>query len=310
MEDAAYRMEQGGQVSQTSESDRPSQLRIVTFNNLPGPFRITQGWAAQAGHKVVLAVTTPGPAARRSESYREILAAAPTELDLLVTTRIRRVALPLIRELRPDLILSFTFPYRLPPELRALARIGAVNLHPTVLPAYRGPNPMRAIYDGYPLLGATLHWTEDDFDTGAILSQHSAPLPTDLSIERVFTTWAPLMGAALAEGVARAVAGEPGTPQDDAGASYGAAFGAEEHWLDWRDPGYRLQQKCVALTMIGAAARARIGEGDHRIARITPIPDPKALHPPGTVLSQDHDGLTIACGDGAVRVVVQPLASG
>ncbi len=49
-----------------------------------------------------------------------------------------RVALPLIRELRPDLIVSFTFPYRVPPEITAIPRYGAVNLHPTVLPAIAG----------------------------------------------------------------------------------------------------------------------------------------------------------------------------
>jgi methionyl-tRNA formyltransferase len=211
--------------------------------------------------------------------------------------------MPLIQALQPDLILSFTFPYRLPPELRALARIGAVNLHPTPLPAYRGPNPMRLIYDGYPQLGATLHWTADQFDTGAILSQHTAPLPADLSADRVLQTWGPLMAAALSEGVARAVAGDPGRAQTEQGASYAAIFQPEESWLDWRDSGVRLQQKCVALSLMGAGAKATIAGSEYRVSRITPLPEPLTHHPPGTLLSTDPEALVVACGAGAVQVV-------
>jgi methionyl-tRNA formyltransferase len=292
-----------------SETSLPAKLRIVTFNNLLGPFQIVQRWAAQAGHTVVLAITTPGPTTRRTTSYKEILAAAPPELDILVTTRLRRVAMPLIRELRPDLIVSFTFPYRLSPELRALARIGAVNLHPTPLPAYRGPNPMRLVFDGHPQMGATLHWTADEFDTGKILSQHTAPLPSDLSVERMFATWAPLMGAALAEGVARAIAGDAGYTQDEAGASYAAAFSAEEHWLNWSDPGYRLQQKCVALSAMGSGARATINGIEYRIQQIKPLPATETTQMAGTVLSQDADSITIACGDGAAHLIARPVAA-
>ena len=291
-----------------SETNRPATLRIVTFNNLLGPFQIVQRWAAQAGHTVVLAVTTPGPTTRRTTSYKEILATASPDLDILVTTRLRRVAMPLIRELRPDLIVSFTFPYRLPPELRALARLGAVNLHPTPLPAYRGPNPMRLVFDGYHQMGATLHWTADEFDTGAILSQHTAPMPADLTVERMFATWAPLMAQTLAEGVARAVAGEPGSTQDEAGASYAAPFSPDEYRLDWRDPGYRLQQKCVALTAMGSGARAAFNDIEYRITQISPISD-ESGSTPGTILSQDSESSTIACGDGAARITAQPITT-
>ena len=161
-------------------------LRIVTFNVLPFAFDIVTRWAAQAGHRLVLTVTTPGPTSRRGKSYQQIVTNAPPELDVLVTTRLRKVALPLIRALEPDLIVSFTFPYRIPPEIRAIPRLGAVNLHPTPLPAYRGPNPMRLFYEGWPTMGATLQGMDDDFDTGLMLSQQTAPLPPSLPPGRWF----------------------------------------------------------------------------------------------------------------------------
>ena len=141
-------------------------LRIVTFNVLPPAYQMVAGWAQQMGHQLVLVVTTPGPSTRRTPTYREIVATAPAGQDVLVTTRLRRVAAPLIRELKPDLVVSMTFPYRIPPEITSIPRYGAVNLHPAPLPYYRGPNPLRGIYENFPTIGATLHRTEEDFRYG------------------------------------------------------------------------------------------------------------------------------------------------
>ncbi len=97
-------------------------LRVVTFNVLPLAYGVVSQWAAQAGHQIVLVVTTPGPASRRTPSYQAVLNSAAPTFDVLVTTRLRKVALPLIRALQPDLIVSFTFPYRIPPEICAIPR--------------------------------------------------------------------------------------------------------------------------------------------------------------------------------------------
>src|SRR3954470_18190257 len=168
---------------------RRSGLRIVVLHNREPAYRTAAAWAARMGHSIELVVTTPGPASRRSWRYRSILAIAPPEQNVLVTTQLRRVALPLIAALAPDLVLSFTFPHRLPPELIAIPRIAAVNLHPTPLPRYRGPNPMRMIYDGCPTLGATLHYLEHDFDTGRVLAVAEGAMPEDLTSEALYRAW-------------------------------------------------------------------------------------------------------------------------
>ena len=63
----------------------------------------------------------------------------------------------MIAALAPDLIVSATYPHRIPPEVTAIPRYGAVNLHPSPLPRGRGPNPQRLIYEGDPIIGGTLH---------------------------------------------------------------------------------------------------------------------------------------------------------
>jgi len=277
-----------------------SPLRVVTFNVLPVAYTVTSQWAAQGGHRIELVVTTPGPKSRRTPSYQGVLNSAAPTTDVLVTTRLRKVALPLIRALQPDLIVSFSFPYRIPPEICAIPRYGAVNLHPTALPAYRGPNPMRVIYEGYPLLGATLHWTEEEFDTGRILAQHTAPLPANVTPESVRSLWPPLMFGALTEGIARAVAGDSGTAQDHSQASYGGAFTEEEYWLTPSDTQQVMQRKCTALNLF-AAAKLRLGDQVYLVTRVDPLDDVTTA-PPGTVMEQTDQDFTLQVADGRVRI--------
>ena len=93
--------------------------------------------------------------------------------------------LPLIAAAEPDLLISATFPHKLPASVLAIPRLGAFNLHPTLLPQGRGPNPQRLVYEGAETLGATLHQTTADFDAGAMFSRQKAPLPDDLTGEAI-----------------------------------------------------------------------------------------------------------------------------
>jgi methionyl-tRNA formyltransferase len=281
-------------------------LQIVAFHNLQPAYRIAAAWAERMGHTLSLVVTTPGPSTRRTTLYRAILATAPPEQDVLVTTRLRRVALPLIEALAPDLILSFTFPYRLPPEILAIPRIAAVNLHPTPLPRYRGPNPMRMIYDGAPMLGATLHYLDNDFDTGAILSQAEGPMPEILSTETVFGAWGPLMMRALSEGMERAIAGDPGRPQNHALATGSPEFSEVERWLDWGLPSATLYHRAAGLNIVGAAKGMIDGQA-YRIQRLEPVTDATPA-PPGAIVDRSDETMIIAVADGAVRVTATPIS--
>jgi methionyl-tRNA formyltransferase len=290
-----------------SSENSKAGLRIVAFHNLQPAYRIAAAWAERMGHTLSLVVTTPGPATRRTTLYRAILATAPPEQDVLVTTRLRRVALPLIEAIAPDLILSFTFPYRLPPEILAIPRIAAVNLHPTPLPRYRGPNPMRMIYDGAPMLGATLHYLDNDFDTGAILSQAEGPMPETLSTEAIFGAWGLMMMRALSAGMERAIAGDPGRSQDDALATYSPEFTEEERWLDWRLPSATLYQRAAGLNIVGAAKGMIDGEA-YRIQHLEPVAD-AAPATPGMIMDRSDETLIIAVADGAVRIAATPISN-
>lgn len=278
-------------------------LRIVTFNTLPSAYEVVHAWAAAAGHTVILAVTSPGPKARRSEGYREITAmAGAANVELLCTTRIKSVVTPVLTELKPDLIVSFTFPWRLPPELLATARLGAINLHPALLPAYRGPNVMRQFFDAAPRIGATLHRMDNDFDTGPILAQVSAPLPRPCRLDVAMDVWGDTMKAALAEGAQRAFDGHPGTPQLPGAAPTAHPFTDAEYWLDPTEPAYTLQCKAMALGVFATRpVRACIGNEAWTVTQIDLL-DATAAAAPGSVIDTQPDGLIVQTGDGLARL--------
>ncbi len=278
-------------------------LRIVTCNVMVMAYEIVAEWVARHGHQIVLLVTSPAATAERyGASYLDLVDLAAPRHQVLVTSQLRAAA-PLIAAARPDLLLSATFPHKLPASVTSIPRLGAYNLHPTPLPQGRGPNPQRLIYEGADTVGATLHQTTPEFDAGAIFSRQEAPLPEDLTGEAIFGVWRKLASAALEDGIPRVLAGEPGDPQDETLASYGAPFAPEERWLSWDRP-LQLLRRQVAVLAPGAFA---ILDG-RPVAILSLNAEPMSLPdvPPGTVLNHGDGGASVRVQDGVVHVTFIP----
>ncbi|MDD4526992.1 MAG: methionyl-tRNA formyltransferase [Candidatus Margulisbacteria bacterium] len=84
------------------------------------------------------------------------------------------------KEIKPDLLLTYTFPQKIGEELLACAKQG-INMHPALLPAYRGSNPyFWTIANGETKTGITYHFLTKEFDAGDIILQQEIPiLPKD-----------------------------------------------------------------------------------------------------------------------------------
>ena len=132
-------------------------------------------------------------------------------------------ALERLRETAPDVVLAACFPVILPPAWRALARRACLNLHPSLLPAYRGPTPLFwQLREGERETGVTLHLVDAGIDAGDIVAQSVVPLPVGARFSDVNATLA-RTGAALMVDLLRMMeAGieAPRTAQDDTLASY------------------------------------------------------------------------------------------
>jgi len=89
-----------------------------------------------------------------------------------------------IRALSPDLVVSWFWTSRIPAEVRSAGRLGALGVHPSLLPRHRGGDPYFAAIDaGDAVTGVTAHVLEEDYDTGDVLGRK------ELAIEPSWSAW-------------------------------------------------------------------------------------------------------------------------
>src|SRR5690349_1477661 len=189
-------------------------MRIIYFSNQPPEVvnAVMEGLEA-LGQQVLLLVTTPGTRARSSIEYQRTVANARRDLDILVTSHMSRLA-GMLRSLEPDLIFTTGFSWKLPPELLTLPRLGSVNAHPSLLPRYRGPNPLFwQFMNGETQGGLTMHRMDADFDTGPILVQQAIEIAPDDDIDSFFPKLLATGGPMVPDMLQAVAAGVPGTPQ-------------------------------------------------------------------------------------------------
>src|SRR4051794_40424402 len=214
-----------------------SKLRVVYFSSRPS--NLTNAVARgllQAGAEILLIVTTPGPSTRPMDSYKDVVENKIPEVDILVTSHIKRLT-PMLRELKPDLIYVTGFPWRLPADLLSLPRLGSVNTHPAALPKYRGPNPVFwQLAKGESEIGMTIHRMYPNFDTGPVLAQETMPIDPDWYIEDLEGAIGQLAISVVPKGLAAAIAGEPGTQQSTEGESYAPLNTEADRMLNWNRP--------------------------------------------------------------------------
>ena len=121
-----------------------------------------------------------------------------------------------------DAVAVACFSRRLPASLLRLPRLGCLNVHPSLLPAHRGPDPLFWIFhDGDDVGGVTIHLMDEGFDSGPILAREAIPLPDGLTEAELERFCASRGGQLLAEALTRLDAGalQP-QPQDEAQATY------------------------------------------------------------------------------------------
>lgn len=141
-----------------------------------------------------------------------------------------------IRSLDPDFIIVHSYSRRLPSDLLACARQGAVNVHSALLPRYRGPNPVQwAIIAGERETGVTLHHLSQEFDGGDIVAQRALPIAFEDTWRDVYSRLEVATEHLLAETLPALLAGRSTrTPQDSRHACSFPRRRPEDGRIDWR----------------------------------------------------------------------------
>lgn len=184
----------------------------------------------------------------------------------------------------------------LPSGVLSAPRLGCLNLHPSLLPRWRGAAPIqRALMAGDAETGVTIMQLDEGLDSGPILLQESTPIGPDDTAgslhDKLAEMGASMMVTALAE---RAAGRLTPKPQPDDGVTYADKIDRAEQKLDWYAPAESLARKVRALSP-RPGAYFEIG-GDRWKVLAADFSDDQGA--PGVVLD---DRLTVACGSGALR---------
>jgi methionyl-tRNA formyltransferase len=208
-----------------------------------------------------------------------------------------------VTALRPDFLFSFYYRSLLGAALLAAARRGALNMHGSLLPKYRGRAPVNwAILNGERESGATLHYMVAQADAGDIVDQMSVPILEDDDARAVFAKVTLAAQIVLVRSLPGLIAGTaPRRPQRLEPGQYFGRRGPEDGRIDWRWPARRIHDlvRAVAPPFPGAFAEVGGERWEIHRTRLSDRPAPGAGPSPPCLFGVDGE-LYVACGGGGV----------
>lgn len=209
-----------------------------------------------------------------------------------------------VRDLKPDALLVAAYGQIMPVRLLETGRQGAINLHGSILPAYRGAAPIqRAVANGDAESGVTLMQMDKGMDTGDIIAIERTPIAPDETAGELYDRLAYLAADMAEAWMTRIVAGDyTRTPQNNDLASHAAKMTKEDAQLDFTMDARQAYNRMRSVTPVPGAF-IRIEQGILKIREARLISETAE---PGTVLNS-KDRLVVAFSGGSLEFrQVQP----
>jgi methionyl-tRNA formyltransferase len=205
--------------------------------------------------------------------------------------------------LNADVICIAAWPWLLPPALFTLPRLGALNLHPSLLPRHRGPNPLFwTYYHGDEEAGVTVHRVDAGADTGDILAQTRVLVERGLPLSSLYHQLAACGASLLRESLRALEEGrDTGTPQREAEATWAPRVKPGTPMVDWSWPAARIWH-FLAGVFPHYKEPLRGPEGEPvDYGGVAGFDGSVCGLPPGTV-RRTEQGWLLACADGCVHL--------
>jgi len=209
-----------------------------------------------------------------------------------------------IREASPDLIVVVAYGQILRPKLFTIPPHGTVNIHASLLPAYRGAAPVNwAIINGETTTGITTFLIDEGMDTGDILLQRSLPIGMDETAGELEARLARLGAEGIRETIEGLSTGklEP-RPQPPTGASLAPRLSREDGRIDWERPARKVHD-LVRGTNPWPGAWTLLDEERVKVHRTALTGIGKGQIQPGEIALPETGRLLVGCRDDLIEVL-------
>jgi|SRR5262245_13893444 len=277
-------------------------LRLV-FMGTPDFAAATLAAVAASGHEIAAVYTrAPKPAGRGMALKASPVAQVAERLSVPIftpktlRTEEARVA---FRAHQAEAAVVVAYGLILPQPILDAVPLGCFNLHASLLPRWRGAAPInRAVMAGDAVSGVTVMKMDEGLDTGPVAMGARVAIGADMTAGELHDALAPLGADLMVQALAALEQGSIRlTPQSERGVTYAAKVDKAETRVDWSKLWRQVHDHCRGLSPFPGAWFAMADGTRVKALRTT---RGEGSGPPGTVLD---DRLTVACRDGAVRLL-------
>ncbi len=283
-------------------------MRVVFFGSASIGFPLLEALLASGQDDVVAVITQPDRPAGRNQQKTPCpvkFFAQERGIPVLSPEKIGD-GLPELIVLNADLFVVVAYGQYIPQSVLALPKFGAINLHPSLLPKYRGSSPIQwAVANGDTITGVTILYVSEKMDAGDIILQREIPItPDDTS-----ATLEPVLAAAGAELLMAAIEQiRNGTAQphrqDDTTATEVRKLAKEDGRLDWNLSAKTLRDRIRGFTP-WPGCFCEMPDGQRLKVVRAAVGDRTGI--PGEILDVSGAGPLVATGEGSLRLLeVQP----
>ena len=266
-----------------------------------------------AGHEVLLVVTQPDKAKGRGKKlqYTPVKEKAlEYNLPVAQPEKVREESfVKELESLSPDVIVVVAFGQLLPESILNIPKYGCINVHASLLPAYRGAAPIQwAVIDGLEETGVTTMYMEKGLDTGDIICQSNIRLAEDETGGSLFERLASEGAKLLIETLRQLEAGTATrTKQDDSQSSYAKMLTKDMGNLDFTKDAIVLERLIRGLNP-WPSAYTKIKDKTLKIYETKALTEEETcalnenITTPGSIIAVDKKSFTVRCGVGALQV--------
>ena len=268
---------------------------------------------AAAGFNISLVLTQPDrPKGRGMQLQPSAVKQAALSLGLNIAQPAslrNEEAAELLRAQNADIMVVAAYGLILPDNILKTPTHGCLNIHASLLPRWRGAAPIqRAIEAGDAETGVCIMQKDAGLDTGAIISEHRYPIKQLDTATKVHDELMELGAAAIVndlkqlqqQGYLKA------TPQPEKNVTYAAKLSKEEARINWHNPAEIIERKIRSFNPVPGAWVEYNGK-PLKIWRAEVLTQSGTV---GEILSSDAEGIVVACGNNALRILeLQPAGS-